>query len=237
MLKKLILSMMACSFIFATAQAQKYISLGPVVGFAHSGVSNGDFGSTVDVKSDFHPSFNVGLALIYAKNPHWGFGGELLFSQEGYKKTFTDKNVSDFSFDETNNASYIRLPLRVYYFFGQYKQKVRPKVYAGPSFGFNVGNNIKREAGDNAIQSMVDGAPKADFNAFDLGLQIGAGANITLGKAVWLNLDLNYYQGFLDAVKDPKHVTFYDDIKTGTNLNNHLRLEVGVLFGLGKLRK
>jgi len=237
MLKKLMLSMAACSFFFATAQAQQYISLGPVVGFGHSGVSNGDFGSTMDVQSDFHPSFSVGLGLIYAKNPHWGFGGELLFSQEGYKKTFTDKSFADFSFDETNNASYIRLPLRVYYFFGQYKQKVRPKVYAGPSFGFNMGNKISRSADGDLMQTIADGAPAADFNAFDLGLQVGAGANITLGKALWLNLDLNYYQGFLDAVKDPGHVPNYDDIKTGSNLNNHLRLEVGLLFGIGKMLK
>ncbi|HET8573931.1 MAG TPA: porin family protein [Edaphocola sp.] len=232
MFKKLILSVAACAFFCATARAQKYVSLGPVAGFGHSGVSNGDLDHTMNVKSGFHPSFSVGLGLIYAKGPHWGFGGELLYAQEGYQKNFSDKNVSGLSFDETNNAGYIRLPLRVYYFFGQYRQKVRPKVYAGPSLGFNVGNKVKREADNGLMQMIADNAPVADFNAFDLGLQAGAGVNITLGKAIWLNLDLNYYQGFLDAVKDPEHVANFDDVKTGTNLNNHLRLQAGLLFGL-----
>jgi outer membrane protein W len=235
MFKKMLFSVAALSVMFTTAQAQQYISLGPVVGFGHSGVTNGDVGDNVNVKSLFNPSFKAGVGLIYAKHAHWGFGGEVVYSQEGYKKTFTDKVLTDFSYDETNTVGYIRVPLRAYYFFGKYKQTVRPKVYAGPSFAFKVTDDIKH-SGNNAMSQLIaDETPVAEFNSFDLGIQVGAGVNITLAKAMWLNIDLNYYQGVLDAVKDPEAKANFDDIKTGSNLNQNLRLQVGVLFGLGKI--
>jgi hypothetical protein len=50
---------------------------------------------------------------------------------------------------------------------------------------------------------------------------------VYLAKSLWLNLDLNYYQGLTDALTD-------DRIRTGTNLNEHFGIQVGLLFGLGK---
>jgi len=99
--------------------------------------------------------------------------------------------------------------------------------------------NNKLEGNDEYTVEQInsfgeDAYPNPEFNTFDLGLQVGAGANITLGKAVWLNADINYYQGFLDAMKDSEHPY---TMKNGTNWNQNLRLQVGVLFGLGRLKK
>lgn len=129
--------------------------------------------------------------------------------------------------------------MRVYYFFGKYKQKVRPKVYAGPSFGFKISENNKLESNDELTKSTLaslgeNNLPNPEFNTFDLGIQVGAGANITLGKAMWLNADINYYQGFLDAMKNNEHPYIMEN---GTNWNQNLRIQVGLLFGLGRLKK
>lgn len=251
MIKKILLTAVSFALFFSVANAQKYISLGPVISFGHSGVTNGkylDGMNDVQLKSKFHPSFTAGISAIYAKNPHWGFGGELLYEQSGFTKNIKyDKGVqpgpgmwiSPLDYDQIKNLSYIRIPLRVYYFFGQYKQKVRPKVYAGPSFGFKISGSNQLEGNDvfssDAIQMLGEKAfPNPEFNTFDLGLQVGAGANITLGKAVWLNADINYYQGFLDALKNSNLST---TMPNGTNWNQNLRLQVGVLFGLGRLKK
>lgn len=250
MIKKILLAAASCTLFFNTANAQKYISLGPVISFGHSGVSNGKYFDDMNdahLKSKFHPSFTAGISAIYAKNPHWGFGGELLYEQLGFTKNIIFKPasaiepwlVTPLDYDQTKDVSYIRIPLRVYYFFGKYKQKVRPKVYAGPSFGFKLAGNNKLKGNDDITKNWINGGskdafPNPEFNTFDLGLQVGAGANITLGKAVWLNADINYYQGFLDAMKDKEHP---NTMKNGTNWNQNLRLQVGVLFGLGRLKK
>lgn len=234
-MKKILLSLGLAAAAFGAAQAQQFISLGPVVGFGHSGVTNGKADDALTIKSKFNPSFNAGIGLIYAKHAHWGFGGEVLYSQEGFKKQISD-DVTDL--DLTQTAGYIRVPLRVYYFFGKYQQKVRPKVYLGPSFGFKIADNYKYEGNNDATDMMLSvfnpGQP-VDFNSFDLGIQAGVGVNITLAKAMWLNVDLNYYQGLLDAASDNDNNIF--SFESGSNLNQSLRLQVGVLFGLGKMAK
>jgi len=234
-MKTLLLSLGLSAGLFAPAGAQQYISIGPVVGFGHSGVTNGTIKDDIDVHSKFHPSFDAGIGLIYAKHEHWGFGGELLYSQEGFKKQGVEQPL-DVTLTQT--AGYIRVPLKVYYFFGGYKQKVRPKVYLGPSFGFKIMDDYKYEGNNDmsdALLTMTHPGPLVDFKTFDFGLQAGAGVNITLSRALWLNLDINYYQGLLDAADDVDNSVF--STHSGYNMNQHLRFQAGVLFGLGKSGK
>lgn len=232
MFKKIALFILTISSLsFSAATAQQYISFGPVVGFDHSGVTNGTMKDVFNVKSNFNPTFHAGFGLIYAKHEHWGFGGEVLFSKEGFKKEFTDK-ILNVGYQETNSVGYIRVPLRAYYFFGKYNQKIRPKVYAGPSFGFKVMGNQKLEAiSGTTMPNLTAVDHTSDFNPIDLGLQVGFGVNIPISRAIWLNLGLNYYQGLLDAVDD----NFV--YKTGYNMNQNLGIQAGVLFGLSKMSK
>lgn len=236
-MKKILLSLGLTTAIFGAAQAQQFISLGPVIGFGHSGVTNGNLedATASTIKSKFNPSFNAGIGLIYAKHAHWGFGGEILYSQEGLKKQLT---ADPMDIDLTKTAGYIRVPLRAYYFFGKYQQKIRPKVYLGPSFGFKISDKEKFEGNNEISRELLAGGDNTsgmDFKTFDLGIQAGVGVNITLAKAMWLNLDLNYTQGVLDALENNDDAD--PDFDSGSNLNQNLRLQVGVLFGLGKVAK
>jgi len=187
--------------------AAEYISIGPVAGFGVSGVGN--MGGT----SKFMPSGYLGIGLVYARNEHWGWGGQLQVAGEGYRVEYNNATV-------TAMPIYLRMPIRGYYFFGDYRNTIRPKVYLGPSFGLKLGEN------DDNINSTGDHTMAMNtgtFRTFDLGINAGAGVNIKLAKATWLNLDLGYTQGVLDVVKDRAD---------NYNVNHNLDLSVGVLFGI-----
>ena len=115
---------------------------------------------------------------------------------------------------------YLRMPLRAYYFFGDFKNTVSPTVYLGPSLAFKMSENDNMPARD---QDNFINRNSGQFNTFDLGLNAGVGVNIKMGRVLWLNLDLAYTQGILDAVDDPAG-------NYSTNMN--LRFSAGLLFGL-----
>src|SRR5690349_14344362 len=117
-MKKLaILFFMAIStMVFAQESSN---SIGPTVGYNHTWTS----GDGTSAK----PGFNAGIVYTNSFMEHWGAGLELKYSMEGAKIDGTDAN---------GNLAYLRLPLRLKYFFGDYGNAFRPKVYLGPSLGF-----------------------------------------------------------------------------------------------------
>jgi hypothetical protein len=213
MKKTLLLAAMAIMGLTANAQDVKkksnaqYLSIGPVAGVGMNWVS-GLPGSGKGLLST-----NFGLGLIYAKNEHWGWGGQLMVSAEGYDFTY---NGNEFK----AMPLYLRMPLRAYYFFGDAKKTVRPKVYLGPSLAVKLSENDNMPArnSDNFINRN-----SGEFNPFDLGINAGGGVNIKMARSIWLNLDVAYTQGLLDAVND----------QAGNyNTNMNFGFGAGLLFGL-----
>lgn len=194
----------------ATGKTQ-YWSLGPVLGFGHNWLTDMS-------NRNFMPSGELGLGLVYSRHKHWGYGGDVTLSSEGYSAEYTMGAVN---YSTTVTPVYIRINPKAYYFFGDYGNIVRPKVYLGPSLGFKITESYTLETtgyinGD--APRLAD--PRGEiFNTVDFGVKAGAGANIQLAKSTWLNTDIGYYQGLVDA--------------TGMdNWNSHLRLNLGVMFGL-----
>lgn len=186
----------------------QYLSIGPVVGGGINWVSN--LGGTTN---SMIPSGNLGIGLIYAKDAHWGWGTQLTVASEGYDVRYGNNAVKAVPI-------YLRMPLRAYYFFGDMKSTVRPKVYLGPQFGLKL-TETDHMASPYSETTVYNNA--GNFRTFDAGVNAGAGVNVRLMKGTWLNLDLGYYQGLTDAVKDP--AGHY-------NTNQNLGLNAGVLFGL-----
>ncbi|HRO43546.1 MAG TPA: porin family protein [Flavipsychrobacter sp.] len=185
----------------------EYMSLGPIVGFGHSWVSGKD-------NQDFKASVNLGIGLIYSKHEHWGFGADLAVSHEGFKMEDDLTNT-----ELVVNPVYLRLTPKAYYFFGSYGNKIRPKVYAGPSLAYKVDERVSfndERLNSDEVKAVFG---KDIFDDADLGITAGAGLNVELKKGVWLNLDGNYYHGLLDVTDNG-------------GANRNLRLNVGVLFGL-----
>jgi hypothetical protein len=193
-----------------------HISLGPVASLGHSWVSN------ISGDRDFKFAPAVGIGMVYSTNEHLGFGAQLLVSHEGYKREVTLQNGEQW--DMSVNPVYLRLPLHVIYFFGNYGDRVRPKIYAGPSFAARV-DEVHYYTDDQ--MRPAEGSPEAShqFNTFDAGLTAGIGANIRLSLLSWLNFDVGYYNGLVDVVDGV-------NANNGFNGNRDLRLNVGVMWGL-----
>ena len=121
---------------FFKINAQTF-SIGPTGGFGHSWIHNSD-GDT-----KFNPAWNAGLSFIYSTKSSFGIGADVKYSAEGNKRDFQTTGPADGPIDVTGtiNANYIRVPLKLIYFGANNDNAVRPKIYAGPSFGFLTSAN------------------------------------------------------------------------------------------------
>ena len=146
------------SILLSSAVVAQNISFGPSAGISHSWMTGTD-------EAAFKPGFNAGATLVYSFNPKWGLGGDIRVSVlEGVKTKIPGNNHS------LLNATYLRVPLKVFHFFGQYGDKVRPKVFAGPSFGLLLG-------GKNKPYGQPQSDVKDVLENFDFGFVAGAGLN------------------------------------------------------------
>lgn len=183
-----------------------YISLGPIGGFGHSWTSNMD--------NRFKPSAHLGIAMIYSRFEHWGWGTELTASHEGYSTAIGNQT---FTYDPT----YLRMTPKAYYFFGNYGDNIRPKIYLGPSVAYKVAED-RYVGGPNNSDIRYTDRGSYMINDWDLGVDVGAGVNIKVAPYTWLNLDADYYNGLLDVTR----------MNGMNNMNRSLRANVGVMMGI-----
>ena len=184
---------------YCSVSAQSKFSIGPTAGFGLSSISN-----VSNSKSKL--SGNAGLSFVYSAVEHFGIGADVKYSFEGTRVEYSGSKI-DF------DLNYVRIPVKAIYFFNKYGDKLRPKIFAGPSFGF-------------LTTAKADGVSnKEDYDSFDLGLLFGAGLNYKLVNKTWFNVDVTYNNGLSDVTKN----TILNDDK---NANRNLQLNVGVNFGL-----
>lgn len=208
-MKKLTILLAAIFVIaFSKLNAQTF-SIGPTAGFGHSWITN------TEADSKFNPMWNAGLSFIYSTKTNFGIGADLKYSSEGNKTVFSGVAGQT---KATINANYIRVPVKVIYFFGKYGSTVRPKIYAGPSFGFLTNTNLITETGGTKAKTNY----KNGIKGFDFGVTAGAGLNFRLASKTWLNTDLAFYQGLSNITKN----------KGLTQHNGNIGLNVGLLLGL-----
>jgi hypothetical protein len=201
------------AFIFligAYAASAQNVSLGPSVGVAHSWITGMD-----NVK--FRPGVSVGGVLTWSPAPHWGLGGDIRVAfMEGVKM---NPIATDMLAADRIHATYLRVPLKATYFFGDFGDKVRPKVYAGPSFGFLLGGETKYP--NSTLTTKSDKV----LQGFDWGLIAGAGFNYRIKPNTWFNFDLAYTNGLKDVTE-----------AAGYHANRNITLNLGVTFPLGTAR-
>jgi len=196
------------------SKAQTF-SIGPTGGFGHSWITNTN-GTT-----KFNPAWNAGIASVYSTSTHFGIGVDVKYSAEG-KKVKDVNSVADGAqnVNSTINANYVRVPVKAIYFFGDNNSTVRPKIYAGPSFGFLAGG--KTVTHTDGVVSKTDASD--DIKNFDFGATAGAGLNFKVAPRTWLNTDVAFYQGITDINKAGNI----------TQRNGNVGVNVGLLVGLGK---
>ena len=107
---------------------------------------------------------------------------------------------------------YVRIPLRLDYFFGTIEDDFRPKIYAGPSVGFLV----KADSKFSILKTDVTN----EYEPFDLGLSLGTGFNYRIAPSTWLNVDITYTHGMRSIAKN------------GSDLKNRgMGVAAGIAFG------
>jgi outer membrane protein W len=193
-MKKLLIVLLISSGLSFTAVAQGRFSLGPNAGLGHSWVTNFN-------NSKFKLAANAGVSLVYSATEHFGIGLDAKYSFEGVKGPGANNAV---------DLNYFRLPLKAIYFFNDYGDKLRPKIYLGPSFGFLSA----AKAGDADVKKY--------YNSSDIALTAGAGFNYRLVRNAWFNADLNYLNGLSNIVKNSSEKVH----------NRNIGINVGVNFGL-----
>ena len=214
MKKLIILAAYFLSFtgLQSSAQVRKNtdIFLGPVAGFGHSWVSNMP-GTTL-----FMPSGFGGIDFVDFIDVHFAFGAQLNAAAEGYKYSWYGSKRAD-------RPEYLRLPLRVYYYFGDHTNRVRPDIFFGPAFGYKFSEYRPAHivAGSDNAGTSERGSSDL-FKNFDTGIDGGAGIAITLSDKTSLTVDLEYYKGFTDVLNDP--------VDDSDNDNHDLDLSISLLF-------
>ncbi len=182
--------------------AQENVSVGPIVGVSFANL-RGDISN-----NDWKSGATIGGFYNYSSESRFGFSGQLLYTQLGSQINNKTNDI---------RLNYIQVPLLLTYFLGKRGSDVRPKLFIGPNLNYLVtakdrnGNDIYGETNNRV------------YNAFDLGLTLGAGFNYRIKNKVWLNADVRYGIGLLDITKS----------NSNKLSNNNVGINLGVSFPLG----
>ena len=217
-MKKIYLALFAVLPLAASAQNPlSYFSLGPVAGVGGSWISQwpGDNENSTFVAG--------GLDLTYSRDEHIGWGADLMVTREGFDARY---DISGQLRNLEVTPVYLRLQPKVIYFFNNWGDAVRPKIWLGPSFGL-----LLKETSDLTPDRPI--TPENDdqelgqrvFDRADIGITGGAGFNVRVARGTWFTIGAAYYHGLMDIVNN--------DFMRRDGYNRHLTALVGINFGLG----
>jgi len=188
--------------------AQSYFSMGPTVGLGATTIINTP---TPGVRI----AANAGLTFIYNVSEHVDLEFDIMYSAEGEKGDIVPYNNSIIV---TSNLHYFRLPVKATYLFYEYNKKIRPKIFAGPSFGYLIGGKTELQTINNRTPIINS---KVVYKPFDVGVVAGVGFNHMLNEYTWINADVSYFHGL------PNNRRNTDD-----DHNRNLMLNVAMIFSL-----
>lgn len=205
-MKKMFIAALLGFFTFSGYAQKKNVSLGIVGGFGHSWIKGGAG------DNQYNPSGSFGGKIMYSAQEHIGISADILYSIEGGTKALE-------GLDSKTRLNYLRIPVTGSYFFGEFGDRLRPKVSLGPSVGFLMG-------GQQEINGIFDEEIKDQFKKIDFGLHANAGLHYRVVSNTWLVGDIQYYHGLTDI----------SEVSTN-NKNRNIGLNVGVMFGIGTYKE
>lgn len=189
-----------------SASAQENVSIGPIAGLSIANF-RGDVSNT-----DWKPGLTAGGFYNYSSKSGFGFSGQLLFTQLGTQINNKTNEV---------NLNYVQVPLFATFFFGRFGDRLRPKLFLGPSLNFMV------SARDKEGNDIAGDSNNRVYNPFDLGLTFGGGLNYRLQEKIWLNMDVRYGLGLLDVTRT----------NSTSIMNSNWGINLGLSFPLGTYNK
>lgn len=174
----------------ASPAEQSVFSVGVHGGFGHSYITSSN-------DSQFHPSWDAGIATIYAPWANWGVELGVRYSVEGSKNINPLNNTT-----YTTELRYLRVPLKAVYFVGPYENDFRPKLSLGPVIGF-----------------LQDETNSIGAKSIDFGATASVGFHYRLVKAIWFTTDLKFYQGFIDTYPQTSNNDLNGNIRLDIGIN------------------
>lgn len=236
---KKILFALALSLGAATAaQAQVEIGLKitPSLGFQRANGSvtipfpvGNDLSNTV--KSEISPDgarvhFGGGLVIDYFFGENYAFNtGIELVGKGGIVKLTTTPGgaVQSAKF----GLQYLQVPLAIKLFTNEVAPDTRVYFLVGGQLGALVGANIDGKKTVPVPGSTDDRKASKNFNTFDAGAQVGAGAELQLGKSTKAFGGLSYQHGLLNII-DKSYGGF--NSTAFTVKNSGVNLDLGLKF-------
>ena len=186
--------------------------------------------TTKDLKRSPVIGFNVGVMAEYFLNESMSVGAELLFAQQGYKRS---EEGTDYKIEQTLRTNHINLPILFRYYIGGLA------IEAGPQIGFCFGGKMKAHtemsAGTITVThdttlSMADieseyQKAKSDFKAWNR-INVGGtiGLSYTLPMGVFLGARYTY--DFTNAFNDLK--VDGTDLKQESSKSHHSVISISV---------
>jgi opacity protein-like surface antigen len=215
MKKNLFLLFSALAFWIAAQSAQAQTS--SVILGVKGGINLGNASLSPDLPAQYSKSNRNGiLAGGYAE-----FGvaeglyitGEVLYAQMGLKYSASGTSLGvpvSGSADITQKVDYIDVPISLKYKFLTPESIVRPYIFAGPSFGYNVSSKTLQEiSGQLAQYAQQAGIPpssetdnKDSTKSIDVEGHLGAGVEFEVSSTVLLFVEGRYSMGLTNVSKE-----------------------------------
>lgn len=190
-MKKSIFCVALVAAMFLAIPANAQFKFGPKVGMNISTLSlGGDLSKTF--KSENISSFTGGLMAEFTV-PIIGIGldASVMYTRKGSTLKEVTTGIS-----KDQHADYVEIPINLKYKFSLpvVGSVLAPFVYAGPSFGFKVGDNFEDQYKDKSFEMAINvGIGVELFNHLQVAGQYGWG----LGKA--MEIDNNYLNTALNG--------------------------------------
>jgi hypothetical protein len=173
-----------CLTSFISAQSE--FTLGPTIGINFTSYNGKDANQLGNLSSKtglyIGGFFNYHFAEMFALQP------ELAFTMKGADATMSSEG---YNFNLTYTDNYIEIPVLLKFYIPiEGARTIKPELFAGPVFGFNVAANYEISSTNFNQTSDASSTTKG----FDFGLAFGGGVGFLVGTGV-LDFSLRYTYG------------------------------------------
>jgi len=225
-----------CSLLFISlASARLSAQLSPHVwlgGFAGVDIGNLSVTGTdqTGVTWSTRTGFAVGAEFDDFFSDNLGICAQLAYVQKGATATFTDNSGGiSVSTSSSITVSYLQIPVLLKATFGS--GALKPVVFAGPEIGFKLSakQTGKTESGADTTFTV----PDSNITTINFGIMFGAGVTYAINATTMLFLNAAYDLGLSNLNAQYGKSTGISTTDTEKDVTRDIRINVGIVFGLG----
>ncbi len=184
------------SSFFSTEKADEGVRFGVRAGLNFANLSGDNL--DLDSRTSFHVGVIADIPLMQSLYIQTG----LYFQSKGAKNEYTmEYNGYDAKIEDTYSPMYLSIPVLASYRYN-FSDALQLQVNFGPYFAYGIAGKHKIEASvagqsADADEKLFD-SDEGDWNAFDCGLQVGAG--LTFAKHYYLGFTYDF--GLTEVAED-----------------------------------